>query len=96
MKVMLTEEMLNKYQKDNDEVSGTNSYNKYYMMREMKINGKWKFCGWAFVNQTGYFRKIKNNIYIYMENFFGDQVRYKVEKEVLNLFSDELSCLVEN
>ena len=96
MKVIFTEEMLNKYRKANDKVSLTDRYNKYYMVREMKINGKWHFIGWAFIDQTGYFRKIKNNIYIYIENFFGEQVRYTVGKEVLNLFSNELFCFVEN
>ena len=89
--------MLNKYLKVNDKVSGTNIYNKYYMMREMKINGKWKFVGWAFINQTGYFAcSLRHKVYLYTENFFGDQIRYTVTKYVLDLFKDEFVGLIEN
>lgn len=95
MKVTFTEEMLNKYRKANDEVSATDSYNKYYMMREVKIEKKWVFCGWAFIDATGYFTNKKNGLYIYTTTCFGEKVRYTVTKEVYELFKDEFPKVCE-
>ena len=93
MKIQFTQEMLNKYLIANDKVSGTNNYNRFYMMQEAKINGRWKFIGWSFVNQLGYFTCPRHTVYLTVENKLGDKVRYTVTNEVLGLFKEEFTKL---
>ena len=40
---------LNVIREANKTVIGTSDYNKYYMMKESKIGGKWNYIGWYFV-----------------------------------------------
>lgn len=86
MKKLFTEEMLNKIKKANESVSGTSDYNKYYLCMEAKSeNGRWFYVGWAIPHTTGYFKTIKEKLYVICTDCLGNIYRYTASNEVLEL-----------
>lgn len=69
----------------NETVKGTSKYNKYYMMKEDKINGKWIFMGWYSPHEeTANIKQVKDTIYLMV----SPETRYTLTdsiKELLNI-----------
>ena len=71
-------------QEANNQVKGTNEYNKYYMETYGKTNGKWHFLGWYIpLQSTAIIKKYGEKNYLMV----SDEERYLINESVSELLN---------
>lgn len=69
---------------EHEKLRGTSNYDKYRMMSETKINGKWVFSGWAVpYEESAIIKQVKSNIYLMPD----ETTRYTVTENVKKLLN---------